>query len=476
MHYTRAFLKLTLGLCVLSCALVTYAIVSHKQIQLPENLRHIQLTDSQVKLFSDKRTIKPEVGQIVMFGLQNATWAFGVVSKFLHDEYYEISAFDNPSIHKTLPLSSIKTLHFTWNQLFQPTISLEVMRDLLDERIDYYRTHGAPDGHGMILSAHSKIAILGDLHGNFSSLQNHLARMYKDGLIDDQFHLKPDCYVVGLGDYAGDGCQGILVLKTLLTLQKLNPDQVFLLCGDHEDASNAQINGFQKEWYGAFGRTKKEFCLSELVWLKMLMIWKSLPKVLLVGLQMPSTQRYDFLMFCHGSCDMAWRPDAFMSKLVEKHIDQCYKSPCVIGYRDQLCHDSRSFVTGTFVDDADIAKVRAKKPDGQDQKTILSKSVFEQFIKHFASRIDKKYMYQYCLCAIVRGHDHIPGGIVVLKKSNLKTWKPLKNNKVYEIEPCSVYTCTSGSQCMSKAGCFDGAYGLIRAGSNGHWYISSHRE
>ena len=72
----------------------------------------------------------------------------------------------------------------------------------------------------MILPANSKIVVLGDLHGNFGSLQSHLASLYQDGLLDDQFHLKPNCYVVGLGDYAGDGGQGILVLYTSVEITR----------------------------------------------------------------------------------------------------------------------------------------------------------------------------------------------------------------------------------------------------------------
>ena len=433
MHYIRTLPRLILGICVVSYALITCKIVSHTALHLPQNLWQKQLTDAQVKLFASKQKIKPEVGQLVICRHQDGSCSFGTVVKQWPDEYYDIATPDNKVINKHVALSSLKTLSSTWSQLFQPTVSLEKMRNLLDERANYYRSYGAPDGHGMILPANSKIVVLGDLHGNYRSLQSHVARLYEDGLLDDQFHLKPNCYVVGLGDYAGDGGQGILVWCTLLKLQENNPDQVFLLCGDHEDASKAQIDGFQQEWYGTFGGTKKEFCLSELVWLKMLMVWKSLPKVLLVGLQMPSTQHYEFLMLCHGGFDFTWRPDAFMSKVIEKHINQHYKNPCSVDYRDDLCKDA-SFVTGTFADDEDIAKMRAKKSQAHDQGSLWSKSAFAQFVKNYASRIDKKHMYQYCLCAMIRGHEHIPGGLVAFKRKGLKTWKPLKDNKIYEIE------------------------------------------
>jgi hypothetical protein len=242
-----------------------------------------------------------------------------------------------------------------------------------------------------------------------------------------------------------------------------------LLSGDHEDITKVQANGFQKEWFGAFGDTQKNFCLAELVWLKMLMLFKSLPKVLLAGLQLPSTQYYDFVMFCHASCDFTWRPEDLMGKTVEKHINQLYKNPCVVDYRNAQMNDA-SFATGTFVGE-NVESKNARKPAGSEK--IWSKSAFDQFVKQNASRIDKRHRYQCCLCALVRGHEHIPGGIVVLKNNG---WKPLKDKKTYEIEPCSVYTCTSGAHCMSKAGCFDGAFGIIEAGPNGHWYITSHLE
>ena len=466
--------RLALAIAVISPVFITYTIVHGIDVHLPHHLWHKQLSDSQVTLFANKQRLRPEVGQLVICRQQDGSWGFGAVAKQWPDEYYDIASMDNHVINKHVSLSSIKTLSSVWNQLFNPTVSLEQMRGMLDERINYYKSHGAPDGHGMILSAQSKIVVFGDLHGYFDSLQNHLARMYKDGLLDEQFHLKSNCYVVGLGDYTGDGGEGILVLRTLLKLQENNPEQVFLLRGDHENVSKSQIDGFQKEWYGTFGSTNKDFRLSEMVWLKMLMVWNYLPKLLLVGLQMPSTQSYDFLMFCHGGCDFSWRPDAFLSKVVEKHISQCYKNPCILDYRDDKKSET-SFVTGTFADDADIAKMRAKTTTA-DKSTMWSKSAFAEFVKRFASRIDKKQMYQYCLRAMVRGHEHIPGGIVALKCNGAKTWKALKDNKVYEIDPCSIYTCTSGSHCMSKAGCFDGAFGLIEAGINGHWYITSHLE
>lgn len=468
--------KKSLWVAAFLCCSLINTIVLYCDIHIPHSLVTKQFTDVQVQLYANKQQTTPGVGQIVLFR-QNNVWFFGVIAKKLADGYYDVSRLDDGVTKHYVACSSIKRLSPIWNHIFQPEINLETMKKLLDERNAYYRDNGAPDGHGMILPVQSKIAVLGNFNGYYSSLQSHLARLYKLGMLDEQFHLKPHCYVIGLGDYAGEGGEGIAILSTMLELQGLNNQQVFLLRGDQENAANSQINGFQKEWYGTFSKSQKDFCLAELVWLKLLMLWKSLPKVLMTGLQMPSTQHYDFLMFCHGNCNFTWRPEAFMSGIVEKHIDQWYKSPCVLDYRNEQDHEN-GFVQGTFADDKDIEKIQAKKVAVHSKETVWSMLAFKQFIERFCSRKDKKRMYEYYLCALVRAHDCIPGGLVVAKKDKdgHTYWKPLKENKTYEIGSCSVYTCTSAAQCMSKAGCFDGAFGLIEAGSNGHWYITSHLE
>ena len=136
MYVTGRLSRLILGICVLSCALITYTVVSSMHIHLPQQLWQRQLTDVQVSMFASKQKIKPEVGQLVIFR-QKGSWAFGVVSRQTPDQYYDIVTQDNGVVYQDVASSSIKTLSFTWRKLFNPTISLEGMRHLLDERADY---------------------------------------------------------------------------------------------------------------------------------------------------------------------------------------------------------------------------------------------------------------------------------------------------------------------------------------------------
>ena len=246
--------------------------------------------------------------------------------------------------------------------------------------------------------------------------------------------MNSNCYLICLGDYAGYGPHGVEVFNTLLRLQEVNPDRVYLLAGDHEDQLKAQSDEFQKEFFEKFCTLSQDEDVKK-VWQKLVNLCVQLPRVLLLGLQMPSTHNYDFLLFCHGCFEHGWRPQDFMRSIVKNHIDNEYKSPQSIPYQtDSL--GKKAFVTGEFTDENSSTK--------RASDNTWTKTAFEEFVQRHGSCVDPKYMYHCCLRAILRGHDHITGGLVRLKNTGLKMWRRLKDSKSYEIEPCSVFTCIQG--------------------------------
>ena len=80
-----------------------------------------------------------------------------------------------------MKLKEMPSRHFClfWRYLYQPTQSLNKFEQLVDGRLAYFKKHGAPNGHGMVIPAGSKIAFIGDLHGSYSSLQHHLLKLHK---------------------------------------------------------------------------------------------------------------------------------------------------------------------------------------------------------------------------------------------------------------------------------------------------------
>lgn len=78
-----------------------------------------------------------------------------------------------------------------------------------------------------------KVAVVGDLHGDYQSLQRILASV----------DLESDLLVF-LGDYADRGPDGVEVIRTVTELRKKHPQNVIALKGNHEDFTEDGIPNF----------------------------------------------------------------------------------------------------------------------------------------------------------------------------------------------------------------------------------------
>jgi hypothetical protein len=93
----------------------------------------------------------------------------------------------------------------------------------------------------------------GDLHGDIHALVAWVDWLNRNGYLRDFTIVRPDVYLVFLGDYTDRGLYGIEVLYTMLRLKVENPDRVLLVRGNHEDVSLAARYGFIAECRGKFG-------------------------------------------------------------------------------------------------------------------------------------------------------------------------------------------------------------------------------
>ena len=144
-----------------------------------------------------------------------------------------------------------------------------------------------------------------------------------------------------------------------------------------------------------------------------------------------------------------------MVAIAKDHIDHDYRSCHALPYYTDAAN-KEAFLVGEFIDDQ---ASHVKRSNG----TSWTKRSFEDFVLQHASCVDSKYMYQCCLAALFRGHDHITGGLMRLKKAGLQLWKRLKDAKTYEIGESEVYTCISGSQGLTRFKSHDNACGVIQA-------------
>jgi serine/threonine-protein phosphatase 5 len=78
------------------------------------------------------------------------------------------------------------------------------------------------------LSAFRRLIVVGDLHGDFFSLNTVLSIV----------NLSKDCLIF-LGDYADRGKSGVEVIEAVQVLIEKNPKSAFALKGNHEDYSEA---------------------------------------------------------------------------------------------------------------------------------------------------------------------------------------------------------------------------------------------
>ncbi len=78
------------------------------------------------------------------------------------------------------------------------------------------------------------VLIKGDLHGDDETIRALIANLHKKKLINQGQKLNKNVFLVFLGDYIDRGPNSVEVLYQITTLKKRNPEQVFLLRGNHE--------------------------------------------------------------------------------------------------------------------------------------------------------------------------------------------------------------------------------------------------
>lgn len=96
----------------------------------------------------------------------------------------------------------------------------------------------------------SEIAFHGDIHGDKDSLIAYLKWLAEHEYTDMQDPLriiKKNFYMIFLGDYTDRGKYGAEVIFTLARLKRTNPNAVFLVRGNHEDADLNAAYGFKQE-------------------------------------------------------------------------------------------------------------------------------------------------------------------------------------------------------------------------------------
>jgi hypothetical protein len=162
----------------------------------------------------------------------------------------------------------------------------------------------------LIIPDNSTIYFFGDLHGDISSLVICLAKLYRDGVIDEQFNITGNNYIFFGGDYIDRGWFGAEILQTVCQLKMTNPTRAFLIRGNHEKnhADNPGSFTFLYEFEQKFNIERYD------LWSNFEAFYASLPAAILLGVQNKSDTNY--LLLCHGGLEFYDPTELFNQKTI----------------------------------------------------------------------------------------------------------------------------------------------------------------
>jgi hypothetical protein len=238
----------------------------------------------------------------------------------------------------------------------------------------------------LMIPVGSRVAIIGDIHGNLLYLKKNLESLQEKGVFDTNLRLNENCYLIFTGDYADRGPQSTEVWETIMRLKINNPQKVFLLRGNHEEAGIAQVYGFTGS--GNLGQNPGELQNKKLGSLldKVLNAFKILPIALFVG----TREEKQFILCCHGAIELKYRPHALLD----------YESNKLGLFHQKVANldlTNNNFLWGDF---GRLAPQTQSAPTGRGVGLTINTLKLPELLNHHYNNENHKVV------AICRGHQH----------------------------------------------------------------------
>lgn len=180
-----------------------------------------------------------------------------------------------------------------------------------------------PIAQKLIIPKNDHAFVFGDFHGNFDALKKLIQNLIDKEKLDNNLKLKPNNYLVFLGDYVDRGQQGIEILLTLFRLKIQNTKQVILLRGNHEDFQQNFVDGFilKQDEYERIENgelPKKLYHLEDenfddylQIINKILFSYELMPTTLFLGYK-DKSKPIKFIELSHAAIDHRYNPKEFL--------------------------------------------------------------------------------------------------------------------------------------------------------------------
>ena len=429
----------------------------------------LSFEDSVLDLFSEPQ-IQHFADALVIVKVKENRWELALTTDITTtDEMRQIHLCeDHSSI--TIHHQCIRALRLIWQYSWQPRTPITVIYDKMKLFIARYKRQNAtPFISAKVIDPSYKILVVGDLHGSSASLRRFLAKLYKQRVIDENCRLIAKYYLIFTGDYTDRGNHGGEVWNILADLKLINPNQVFLLKGNHEFMNMAKLKNFYKEWreitYG-LKPEEQDTLLNDL--------FDTLAHAILLGVQQATACQakpsYRFLLFCHGGIDEHVSFHEVIEQAIE-NIKEDSASTCLI-YRGAKVNAGLlwSDFEANFAPD-EIPTARLAKDRGNNS-FVYNYSAACQYLEKFTHTSEQ---YSYKIDAMIRGHQHVPGGITRLAHhlEHESDWIPLQSGVPEPIENHPVYTCTSSPEGLAPFGCWEDSYAMLEWNSEKNkWFLT----
>jgi hypothetical protein len=174
----------------------------------------------------------------------------------------------------------------------------------------------------LIVQPRDKIYFVGDIHGSIGALVRNMRIWRAIDLLNENFKIRPNNYLVFLGDYVDYGQHSLLVLYSILKLKLLNWNSVILLRGNHETEGDSDTYAFVKHMQSLYGDMKylkalfgaqipKEIQDAGKFFYNICVIncFNILPLALYIGIN----GHQPFIQCCHGGIEPGYNPKMFLA-------------------------------------------------------------------------------------------------------------------------------------------------------------------
>lgn len=175
----------------------------------------------------------------------------------------------------------------------------------------------------------ARVAIFGDLHGAFHSLLRTVWSFVEEGIFDTTtLRILPkyqkSFFMVFLGDYVDRGRHGVETIALLLHLKTMNPGNIFMSRGNHEDGP---LNGWgHNNLNNELAQKFKGITYGDLQ-TSLYRVYDSLPAAIFIGTRSAtayspilnrtatsSTTIPTHILGCHGGIEVGYNPRTLLAK------------------------------------------------------------------------------------------------------------------------------------------------------------------